>query len=220
MDLKKIKGLGPAKAQKLAAAGIDSLEALARADPEEVANKADLPVEQVKEFKHRAAALSLIEDLKGVGPESLDTLSQAGKESLRNLYSASADWLEAELKLVRNRLASLQAKATDVAHHIAEESRTPEGRKRLAKETSDLARKTAADAKVAGQEALVKAQKAAREIERRAPMVMKQAEAKVKAAETKVREAAAKAEKTLRVEAEKARARAENALDRAKSRFK
>ncbi|MFO1533207.1 MAG: DUF4332 domain-containing protein [Thermoplasmatota archaeon] len=218
MDLKQIKGLGPAKTQKLRAAGIGTVEALARSDPAAVAAASGIPLDQVKGLKHRAAALALLEDLKGVGPGTLETLSDSGAESLRELYDASADWLEAELKVVQRKLAQFQSEAERLAQHVATEAKTPEGRQRLAIETSRLARAGAEKAERSGRQALVTAQRAARDIQKRAPFVLKQAEVRVKEAETRLKAAAAKTEKVLRAEAEKARARTERVVRRAKSR--
>src|ERR1041385_7442301 len=77
MDLKHVKGIGPSKQEKLKAAGVGSVEALARCDPAEVGAASGIPVAAVKEYKQKAAALSLLEDLKGVGPATVGVLARS-----------------------------------------------------------------------------------------------------------------------------------------------
>ncbi len=143
MELKHIKGIGPSKQAKLAAAGIESVEALARADPEEVATKSGLPLESVKDYKQKAVALTLMEDIKGIGPQTVVTLAQAGITSLKDLYDASAERVAAEARVAREKALEWQAEAKKLAEHVRDEAKTPEGRRKLLKESADASKAAA-----------------------------------------------------------------------------
>src|SRR5437870_231730 len=132
MDLKQIKGIGPAKQEKLKAAGVTTVEALARADVAAVCAKAGLDEQLVRELKQRALAHTLVEDLKSFGPATLETLGQAGAESLKEFYAASSEWTEAQMQLLQSRYAGLRDQAEALAAHVREQARTAEGRQALA----------------------------------------------------------------------------------------
>jgi predicted flap endonuclease-1-like 5' DNA nuclease len=215
MDLKTIKGIGPAKQEKLKSAGITSVEQLARCDPAAVAQKTGLPAAQVKDLKHRAAAIAVLEDLKGFGPGSFAALSERGGHAVRELYAASADWLAAEIKVAQARLAELKEEAEAVARHVAEEAKTPEGRARLAVEGKAVAQAAAHKAKVTGKKAVAKA----REVQQRAPVVLQQAQATVKEAEVRLKAAVQRSEEVVRAEAQKAKARTERVVEQTKARL-
>lgn len=213
MDLDKIKGIGPAKREKLKAAGIANVEQLARCDAAAIAGKSGLPLTQVKDLKHRAAALAILEDIKGLGPGSLGAFSERGGHAVRELYAASADWLAAEIKVAQERLAELREEAEAVARHVADEARTPEGRARLAGEAKVASRKALDAAERSRDRAVSKA----RELRQRAPAALQRAEAAVKDAEARLRTAVQRSEAAVRAGARKAKARVGRAVDRAEA---
>jgi predicted flap endonuclease-1-like 5' DNA nuclease len=226
MDLKSIKGIGPAKQDKLKAAGVTSVEQLARADVAAVAAKSGLPAAQVKELKHKAAALAVIEDLKGFGPGSLGTLSEQGAHSVRELYAASADWLAAEIKVAQAKLADLREEAEVLARHVAMEAKTPAGRARLAEEGLAAAQSAARTAQATGRKALAAAERQrdlalakAKEVQKRAPEVLHQAQATVKEAEARLKTAVKRSEELVLAEARKAKARTERVVGQARARL-
>lgn len=226
MDLKQIKGVGPAKQDKLRTAGIATIDQLARADVAAVAAKTGIPIAQVKELKHRAAALSLIEDLKGIGPGTLDTLSDAANKSVRELYAASADWVEAQLKVARARIIEAKAEAERLARHVASESQTHDGRVRLAAEGRAFAEKTAVDAQATGRRVFAAAKKESemvslkvRELREKAPELVHDAEHALRQAEVRLKAATHKAETVLKAEAQKVKANTERVVEQTRSRF-
>jgi predicted flap endonuclease-1-like 5' DNA nuclease len=226
MDLKQIKGIGPAKQEKLKAAGITTIDHLARADAEGLAVKTGLPLAQVKDLKHRAAALALIEDLKGIGPATLEALSEAGARSVRELYAASAEWLAAEMKAAQAKLAGLKAEAESLARHVAVEAKTPQGRARLAHEGKTAAQKAARSAQANGKTALAAAQRQselalakAQELREKAPQALHQAQAAVQDAERRLKATVERTETVLRAEAQKAKARTERVVEQTRARF-
>src|SRR5687768_17684418 len=121
MELKHIKGIGPSKQEKLKAAGVKTVEDLARSDPIALAGETGLPVATLKEYKQKAAGLAMLEDLKGVGPATVGILSEAGIQSLKDLYSASAKRLSHELKVAQERIEGWQEQARDASQRIVAE---------------------------------------------------------------------------------------------------
>jgi polyhydroxyalkanoate synthase len=55
-DLESVNGIGPTYAERLREAGIDGLAALAAADPESVAEAAEVPVSRAEDWIGQAAA--------------------------------------------------------------------------------------------------------------------------------------------------------------------
>lgn len=226
MELKHVKGIGPAKQEKLRAAGITSVEQLARADVPAVAAASGLPEAQVREYREKATALALIQDLKGAGPATVQAIADAGIQSLKELYQASTEWLAKEAKLAREKAKALQAEARELAERVARDSKTPEGRKALAADAKVAAQKAADATQKAAREAIAFAQKEgeivmarAKELREKAPVVAAQAKARAQEVQTKVAEAAGKAKAAVRSEAEKVKAANEQIVGKAKARF-
>ncbi|MEK6976166.1 MAG: DUF4332 domain-containing protein [Candidatus Thermoplasmatota archaeon] len=219
MDLKHIKGIGPSKQEKLKAAGIDSVDALARADIDAVAAKTGLPASAVKEYKQKAAALALLEDLKGVGPATVTVLAEAGIQSLKDLTEASVDFLAKELKLAQTKIRELQAQAAKDAKRIAEEAKTPEGRAKLVKESKALAQEGAHKAQKAAKDAIAQAQKVSKDFQEKAPQYVEKAQVVLKDAETRAKSAAHKAQVAVQHEVQKVKASSEQAVANTKARF-
>ena len=219
MDLKHIKGIGPSKQEKLKAAGIGSVDALARADVEQVAKDTGLPVSAVREYKQKAAALALLEDLKGVGPATVATLAEAGVQSLKDLTEASVDYLAKELKVAQTKIQAMQAEAAKNAKRIAEEAKTPEGRAKLVRESRELAVEGAHKAQEAAKQAIAQAQKTAKDIQEKAPQYVEKAQVVLKDAETRAKAAAQKAQVAVKAEVQKVKAQGEQAVANTKARF-
>ena len=219
MDLKHIKGIGPAKQEKLKSAGIDSVDALARCDVDAVAQESGIPVSAVKEYKQKAAALALLEDLKGVGPATVATLAEAGVQSLKDLTEASVDFLAKELKVAQTKIQAMQAEAQKNAKRIAAEAKTPEGRQKLIKESKALAQEGAVKAQAAAKQAIAQAQKTAKDFQEKAPQYVEKAQVVLKDAETRAKAAAQKTQVALKHEAEKVKAQTEKVVADTKARF-
>lgn len=226
MELKHIKGIGPAKQEKLKAAGIESVDALARSDAGKVASESGLPLDTVKEYKQKATALTLLEDLKGVGPATVATLAEAGIQSLRDLANASSKRLAHEMKVAQHKIEALQAQAEKAAKRIAEEAKTPEGRAKLLKESKAMAQEGAVKAQAAAKDAIAFAQKEskviqarAKELQAKAPEYVEKAQVVLKDVQAKVTAAGQKAQVTVQHEAEKVKAQTEKVVADTRARF-
>lgn len=220
MDLKHIKGIGPSKQEKLAAAGIDSVDDLARANVVKVAADSGLPVSAVKEYKQKAAALALLEDLKGVGPATIGVLAEAGVQSLKDFAEASQDFLAKELKLAQSQIQKMQADAAKNAKRIAEEAKTSEGRAKLVKESKALAIEGAEKAQKAAKDAIASAQKMTKDFQTKAPEYIEKAQVVLKDSQAKAKAAAQKAQVVVRHEAEKVKAQTEKVVADTRARLK
>lgn len=215
MELKHIKGVGPAKQEKLKAAGITNVSDMAHADVAAIATKSGISEAQVREYQQKAVALNLIADIKGMGPETVKSLAQSGVRSLQDLYEASSEFVAKQTKVAQEQAKAWQAEAQKLYEHVATEAKTAEGRKKLAGEAKDAAQAAAK----ATQEKLVElyhtAQKEgelaiakAKDLKEKAPAyvhdarekaekALKDAEAKVKALSGKAPDVRAKAEKAV-----------------------
>lgn len=219
MDLKHVKGIGPSKQEKLKSAGVGSVDELARCDPAAVASASGIPVATVKEYKQKAAALALLEDLKGVGPATVGVLAESGVQSLRDLYSASAKRLSRDLKVAQERIEGWQAQAKDASKRLAEQAKTPEGRKAILRESQAMAVEGAQKAQAAAKQALANAQKEAQVLQQKAkdlqaqvPELREKATVALKDAQAKVTVQAKKVQATVTHEAQKAKAQAEKVV--------
>lgn len=219
MDLKHIKGIGPAKQEKLKAAGVDSVDALARADVDTLAAKSGLPVSAVREYRQKAAALALLEDLKGVGPATVGILAEAGVQSLRDFSQASVKFLARELRIAETKVKDMQAEAAKNAKRIAVEAKTPEGRAKLVRESKALAQDSALKAQEAAKQAFAQAQKVSKDFQAKAPKYVEQAQVVLRDAETRAKVAAQKASVAVRHEAEKVKAQTEKVVADTRARF-
>ncbi|HET6399491.1 MAG TPA: DUF4332 domain-containing protein, partial [Candidatus Thermoplasmatota archaeon] len=176
MELKRIKGIGPSKQEKLKAAGITSVEELARADVLETAETTGLSVETVRELKQRAAAYAVVEDIKGLGPSSVETFAERALEALQEATDGASKRLREDLEQARVKVQEWVKQAEATARRVAEESKTPEGRKALVAEGRQVAEQTAEKARETAQKAIDFAKKEsevvlarAKEFQSRAP---------------------------------------------------
>lgn len=215
MDLKHVKGIGPSKQEKLKAAGVPTVEALARCDPAEVGPATGIPVATVREYKQKAAALALLEDLKGVGPATVGVLAASGVQSLKDLYTASAKRLSHELKVAQHKIEAWQEQARDASQRIAEQAKTAEGRQRLLKESQAMAVEGAQKAQAAAKQAIATAQKEAQVLQQRA----KELQAQVPELREKATVAFKDAQAKVTHEAQKVKAQAEKAVADTRARL-
>ena len=227
MDLKHIKGVGPAKQEKLKEAGIKSVHDLAQADVDHVAAESGLPAATVREYKQKAAALALLEDLKGVGPATVGPLAEAGIQSLKDLYTASAKRLSHELKVAQHRIEGWQEQAREASKRIAEQAKTAEGRQKLLKESKDMAVEGAVKAQAAAKQAIAYAQKEAqvvqaraKEFQAKAPEYVEKAQVALKDAQAKATVQVKRAQDSVRHEAQKVKAQAEKVVADTKARVR
>ena len=118
-NLIEIEGIGPVNAQKLADAGLTTVEALLRdggtaAGRDTLATKTGLRANQLLEWVNRADLMRI----KGVGSEFADLLEAAGVDTVRelgtrvpaNLHAKLAE-LNAEKKLVRREPSAAEVEA-------------------------------------------------------------------------------------------------------------
>ncbi len=143
MELTHIKGIGPSKQKKLTEAGIDTVEKLARCNVATVAAATGWTDATVKEYKQKAVAITLLEDIKGIGPATVKTLVENGIQSTKDFAAASSDFLAEKLEVTKARVQTWQTEATTLAKRVADDAKTPEGRKKLANEGKELAVQTA-----------------------------------------------------------------------------
>lgn len=222
MELKHIKGIGPAKQQKLKDAGISSVEELAKADIAKLVEATGMSEAALKEYKGKAVGLTLINDLKGITPETVKTLAMSGIDSLKELYEASAERIAAEAKVAKENVEKWQQEAKDLANRVAEDAKTPEGRTKLRHEAVELAEKTVQKTRDVAVELYHKVQHdgevaiaKAKEIQEKAPEMLKEyrekAEAALKEAEARVKELQEKAPQQAKDVGAKAQAAVEDA---------
>lgn len=159
MELKQIKGIGPAKQAKLEEAGIKNVKDLAKCDVAAVAKAADISEEHLKEYKQKAIGMVLLEDVKDMGPATVQTLAEAGIRSARDLYEASSERIAAEAKVAQQQVQEWQAEAKVLMERVRSESKTPEGRQKLIAEGKDAAQKAARIVQAESKAALERAQK-------------------------------------------------------------
>lgn len=226
MDLKHIKGIGPAKQEKLKAAGVKSVADLAHADVDALAAETGIAAATLREAKQKAAGLQLLEDLKGVGPATVATLAEAGVQSLKDLYSASAKRLSHELQVAQHRIEGWQDQAREASKRIAEQAKTAEGRQKLLKESRDMAIEGATKAQAAAKQAIAYAQKEAqviqaraKEFQAKAPEYVEKAQVALKDAQAKATVQVKKAQETVQHEAQKVKAQAEKVVADTRARM-
>jgi len=213
MDLREIKGIGPAKQQKLRDAGITTVEGLARADPTKLADDAGIPLAQVREMRARAAAISVVQDAKAFGPASVPTLANEAVKGLQEAVTITLDRLAAELAAAQKSLANLQKQAQQAAQELAQEAKTADGRKRIAVAGRELAQDYASQAQDA-------AKKAIAYVQANAPDAIASARTQIEEAAAKIAALSERTQAALKVEATKARVEGEKLVKSARNGFK
>lgn len=209
MELKHIKGIGPAKQAKLTEAGVKDVRALAEADLDAVAKTTGISVATLKEYKEAAVGMLLMEDIKGMGPNTVKTLAEAGVKSLKDLYEASTDYVAAQTKVAQEKAGKWQEEAKTLYERVRADAQTSEGRQKLVAEGKDLAKKAAETTQKTATELFERAQKEgeaaiakAKELREKAPDMLqdyrKKAEEALKAAEAQVKALQEKTPETVK----------------------
>ncbi len=228
MDLKHVKGIGPAKQAKLTDAGVPDVETLARCDVAAVAAATGMQTETVREFKQRALGLTLMQDIKGIGPSTIQTLAQAGIRGLKDLYEASTDMVAQTLETSKEKAQEVRAEAERLYARVQEDVKTSEGRKQLAEDGIHAAKEGAKKLQAAtlatieqlqkdGEAALAKAA----ELKERAPEMTKELREKGDALLLKAKEIQAKAPEMaqdLKMRGDELKAKAEELAGQAKAK--
>lgn len=122
MDLTSLTGLGPARRDKLANAGIDDLSELAEADPEALAKDVEIPRATIADLVEQAQDLRELTDA-GIDEGDLDKLVEAGIRSKDDLLAEGTDDLAAAAGVSAERARSWQkALSSSKAQQAAEQA--------------------------------------------------------------------------------------------------
>lgn len=131
MDLTIIKGLGPARRDKLSNAGISDLEDLRRADLKELSGEVEIAEGVLEGFQSQATDLSELLEIEGLGETSLDALVEEGVRSVDELNRRDAADLAAATGLQEGQIRDWQgleepqvAQAAEHAQQLAEEAKS------------------------------------------------------------------------------------------------
>lgn len=123
--IEEIEGIGPAFAQKLSAAGIDTTDELLKrcADPRgraEISTKTELSEAQLLKWVNLADLMRI----SGIGSEYSELLEAAGVDTVKELRTRNADNLTTKLKEVndRRRLTRTTPSPKTVAKWVSEAS--------------------------------------------------------------------------------------------------
>lgn len=108
MDLTALKGLGPARRDKLGEAGIDAISELAAADPDGLAGQVDIPEATLEDFVDQARGVVQLGEIDGLTPEDLEQLVDAGVRSPEALQSEDAADVAAAVGLDVDRVEDWQ----------------------------------------------------------------------------------------------------------------
>lgn len=157
MDLTVINGLGPARREKLEAAGVSSLADLAGSDPAKLAETADIPEGVLEGFHEQAKALAGLADLDGLDDDAFQALADEGIRSSEALASADASELSEPTGLEAKRIEAWQAEISGAA---AKEPASTEHARDLAegaREAGEIALKGLGQARVVLQEGITDA---------------------------------------------------------------
>lgn len=217
MDLKQLKGIGPAKQARLKEAGVGSVEELARCDAAAVAKSTGYTVAAVKELRQRAAALSLVEDVRNLGPASVGTFADEAIVNLKRVYDASADRLAKELKVAQERVAVWQKEVQDSTKRLVEEAQTPEGRKRIVTATKEAAADGARKAQQQARELVVMVEKESKILAQRARDVQEKAPEYVAEARERTQKILRDAQAEIKQVTDRAQARMAADVERVKA---
>lgn len=93
MDLTVINGLGPARREKLGSAGIKTIDALARSDPDKLSETVGIASSLLADMRDQALALRELTAIDGVGDDEALALFEAGIRSKAELAGADAGTL-------------------------------------------------------------------------------------------------------------------------------
>lgn len=108
MDLTALKGLGPARRDKLGQAGIDAISELATADPDELAGQVDIPEATLEDFVDQARGIVDLDELDGLTSDDLEQLVEAGVRTPEALQAEEAADIAAAAGLDADRVEGWQ----------------------------------------------------------------------------------------------------------------
>jgi hypothetical protein len=122
MDLTALNGLGPARSEKLSAAGIEDIDQLADADPRELGERVDIPGATLEDFVGQARGIQQLAAIAGLSGDDLAQLVEAGVGSPEQLTGEDAADVAAAAGLDTDRVADWQqaAEGPDVRDSVEE----------------------------------------------------------------------------------------------------
>lgn len=126
MDLTMIKGLGPARREKLTAVGVKTVGELARRKPVSLADDVDIPQGVLEGFHNQARDLLRLADLEGLGDKALESLVDEGIRSIGELQDHDPTALAESTGLSEDKIRSWQgetARSAEAAQRLAEEAK-------------------------------------------------------------------------------------------------
>lgn len=109
MDLTVLDGLGPARSDKLADAGVEDVHSLAESDLDTLGEQVDIPAGMLEGFQEQARALVELSELPGLEQDELEALVDAGVLSRGDLEAADPGELAGETGLEVARIDALRA---------------------------------------------------------------------------------------------------------------
>lgn len=113
MDLTALRGLGPARQDKLGEAGIQRISELASVDAEELAERVDIPRATLEDFVDQARGVVALGEIEGLSEADLEQLVGAGIRSPGALDSEDAADVSAAAGIDADRVAGWQQAATE-----------------------------------------------------------------------------------------------------------
>ncbi|MDX1610866.1 MAG: DUF4332 domain-containing protein [Candidatus Thermoplasmatota archaeon] len=147
MDLTVIKGLGPARREKLEAAGVETIDALADADLDELAEDVGITETLLTDFQTQAEQLVRLRGIDGIGPVNLEKLVEADVRSVTQLSTVDLEDLNEATGIPVGQLNTWRRQARPLA--VAEGAKsTVDKAKKAAQDTADKAAQQWKDARV------------------------------------------------------------------------
>lgn len=123
MDLTALKGLGPARRDKLGDAGIEGIDDLAASDVEELAEGVDIPRGTLENFVDQAQGIRRLQDIEGLSGSDFEQLVDAGVRSPEDLQAEAATEISAAASLDAERVEDWQqASASGEAREQVEQT--------------------------------------------------------------------------------------------------
>lgn len=156
MDLTVIKGLGPARREKLESAGVETIDGLSDAGIEELSEEVGISASLLNDFQQQAKALVRLKDLEGVGPANLEKLVEADVRSLKDLSRRDAAELNEATGIPVDKLKAWRRKAGTMA--AADHAKaTADQARQTAEQLAGQAKRELEDARVVLQEGISEA---------------------------------------------------------------
>lgn len=115
MDLTVIRGLGPARREKLESAGVKTIDALARADIDDLSGKVGISVNMLDDFQEQADDLVTLLSIDGLGESNLAKLIEADVRTVGGLARSDVRELAEATGIAGDELTAWKRKATPLA---------------------------------------------------------------------------------------------------------